>query len=65
MTIKDPVCGMEIESANAAGTAEYEGQTYSFCSEHCRQKFLGSPEQYAGPGAPGAAEGHGPGGGSG
>jgi YHS domain-containing protein len=27
-TVKDPVCGMEIDPATAAGSKEYEGQTY-------------------------------------
>jgi len=38
-THKDPVCGMDVAPAEAAGTLERDGQTYYFCSEHCRQKF--------------------------
>src|SRR6266581_3711250 len=37
---KDPVCGMTVDEATAL-KAERDGQTYYFCSEHCRQKFLG------------------------
>jgi uncharacterized membrane protein YraQ (UPF0718 family)/YHS domain-containing protein len=35
----DPVCGMQVEIANAAATAELDGQTYWFCSDHCREHF--------------------------
>ena len=31
-TVHDPVCGMDIEPETAAGTSEYKGQTYYFCS---------------------------------
>jgi uncharacterized protein len=34
----DPVCGMKVDKANAL-TAERGGQTYYFCSEHCRHAF--------------------------
>ena len=35
----DPVCGMAIEPGGAAATAEFDGRTYVFCSEHCRARF--------------------------
>jgi hypothetical protein len=35
----DPVCGMQIEVANAAAHAEREGHTFHFCSDRCRQRF--------------------------
>ena len=38
--VRDPVCGMEIDPASAAGTAVRNDETFYFCSEHCRQKFL-------------------------
>ncbi len=34
----DPVCGMEVDEATAI-TFQRNGQTWFFCSEHCRQKF--------------------------
>jgi Cu+-exporting ATPase len=46
-TVKDPVCGMEIDPAAAAASQEYEGQTYYFCSESCQQRFAAAPDQYA------------------
>ena len=38
-TVKDHVCGMDIETANAAGKSEYKGQTYYFCGSKCKEKF--------------------------
>ena len=43
---KDPVCGMTIEEENAAGTSEYEGKTYYFCTVGCRESFEREPEKY-------------------
>jgi alkyl hydroperoxide reductase subunit F len=37
----DPVCNMDVPDDRAV-TAEYEGQTYYFCSEGCRDRFLHS-----------------------
>jgi Cu+-exporting ATPase len=46
-TVKDPVCGMEIDPATAAASEEYEGQTFYFCSESCHQRFVADPQQFA------------------
>jgi len=46
--MKDPVCGMAVESATAAGHTEYKGQTYYFCCSGCKKKFDLSPEQFLG-----------------
>lgn len=45
---KDPICGMDVDPANAAGSYEYEGETYYFCSTHCLEKFKSDPAKYAG-----------------
>ena len=45
---KDPVCGMDIETATAAGRTERAGQTYYFCGSKCKDKFDRDPEQYLG-----------------
>ena len=37
----DPICGMTVDEATAR-SGERDGKTVYFCSEHCRQKFLGS-----------------------
>lgn len=42
----DPVCGMTLEPAKAAHKTEYEGATYSFCSEDCKRKFDKAPSTY-------------------
>jgi len=36
---KDRICGMTVDEATAL-KAERDGQTFYFCSEHCRKKFL-------------------------
>jgi Cu+-exporting ATPase len=43
---KDPVCGMQVDPQKAAGTSEYEGKTYYFCSAGCKKKFDTNPAQY-------------------
>jgi YHS domain-containing protein len=35
----DPVCGMQVEVANASAHSERDGQTVYFCSDHCRERF--------------------------
>ncbi len=44
---KDPVCGMDINENQAKAKADYNGQTYYFCSDGCKQKFDKNPQQYA------------------
>jgi hypothetical protein len=41
--IRDPVCLMTLDPRRAAAMVEYKGQTYYFCSDGCRQKFLAQP----------------------
>lgn len=45
---KDPVCGMEVDPANAAGRTEHRGQTYYFCCSMRKANFETRPEQYLG-----------------
>ncbi|MFN3742835.1 MAG: YHS domain-containing protein [Anaerolineales bacterium] len=45
---KDPVCGMDVDPATAAGKSEYNGQTYYFCSPGCKKAFDTNPEKYLG-----------------
>lgn len=45
-TQRDPVCGMEVDDQNAAGSAEHEGQRYSFCSDSCLKQFEQNPERF-------------------
>jgi YHS domain-containing protein len=35
----DPVCGMQVEVANAAAHSEHDGRLVYFCSDHCLHRF--------------------------
>jgi YHS domain-containing protein len=39
----DPVCGMQVDPAKAAGKSEYKGTTYYFCSDQCKKTFDANP----------------------
>ena len=41
----DPVCGKEV-TVESEWTAEYEGVTFYFCSQDCRDKFIEEPGKY-------------------
>ena len=43
---RDPVCGMEVDTATARYTAELDGAVYYFCCANCRTRFLKNPAQY-------------------
>ncbi|GKS57100.1 copper-translocating P-type ATPase [Nitrospira sp.] len=47
----DPICGMTVEPASAAGRHEHAGTTYYFCSRHCLDTFKGDPARYLTPAA--------------
>ena len=57
--VKDPVCGMEVETATAAGQSEKNGQTYYFCGTHCKEKFDLNPQEYVGKSASSSKNVHG------
>jgi Cu+-exporting ATPase len=42
----DPVCGMTVDPAKAAGTSEYKGRIIYFCNKRCKEKFDANPSQY-------------------
>jgi Cu+-exporting ATPase len=44
----DPVCGMIVDPADAAGSHEFRGKTYYFCNESCLTKFKADPNHHAG-----------------
>ncbi len=44
--VVDPVCGMRIESDEAAATIEHEGTTLYFCSQACHDAFKADPSAY-------------------
>ncbi|MEX0611129.1 MAG: heavy metal-binding domain-containing protein, partial [Pirellulales bacterium] len=39
----DPICGMTVDERTAI-SAERDGETFYFCSEHCRRRFLAGEE---------------------
>ena len=56
---KDPVCGMSVDPAKAAGKAQYGGKTYYFCSARCAERFSKEPEKFlAAPGPAGMDKNH-------
>ena len=49
---KDPVCGMQVDPATAAGSSEYNGKTYYFCNPSCLQRFEADPAPFTSEAAP-------------
>jgi len=43
----DPVCGMAIHASPDTPHVTHDGHTVYFCSEHCRDRFVGNPGAYA------------------
>ena len=48
-THRDPVCGMTVNPAKAAGSSEHRGHTYYFCGAGCRAKFTAEPDRFVQP----------------
>src|SRR4051812_48486471 len=48
-TVKDPVCGMEVDPHTTPHKAQHQGRPYSFCSAGCRSKFVADPARYVTP----------------
>ena len=46
---KDPVCGMDVDSATSQLSAEHQGKTYWFCGPGCRKAFQADPAHYLDP----------------
>ena len=42
----DPVCTMKVDDESTEFTTEYDGITYFFCSNACKEEFESDPEQY-------------------
>jgi len=45
-TVTDPVCGMAVDPAKAAGKIEHDGREYYFCSPSCVRRFSEDPQKY-------------------
>jgi YHS domain-containing protein len=44
--VRDPVCGMTIESTSATERIDVGGRTYYFCSAACRAAFEADVDRY-------------------
>ena len=45
----DPVCGMQVRTADAPAVATHHGHRYYFCSDRCKDHFASDPDRYAQP----------------
>ena len=45
-TVRDPVCGMAVDTRTACFRHEIADATYYFCSQGCLDKFRADPELY-------------------
>ena len=46
-TAIDPVCDMEVDTADSpGGSFEHDGTTYYFCSPGCRDAFAADPAPF-------------------
>lgn len=43
----DPVCGMKVDENATQFQTQHGDQTYTFCSQQCKNEFEQNPEQYA------------------
>src|ERR1700739_1768932 len=46
---KDPVCGMNVNPAKAAGRVEHARKIYYFCSTPCAERFRNEPGTFLSP----------------
>ncbi|KHS49418.1 MAG: copper-translocating P-type ATPase [Zymomonas sp.] len=44
--LHDPVCGMTVEPEDSTPTATHEAETFYFCSQGCRTKFIADPQRF-------------------
>ena len=41
----DPICGMTVDPAKAAGRYDHKGTTYYFCGTSCLERFRADPDR--------------------
>jgi protein SCO1/2 len=44
--VTDPVCGMSVRATTSAPYFDFQGQTYYFCCESCRERFAKDPGKF-------------------
>jgi Cu+-exporting ATPase len=42
----DPICKMDVDMSAALYTSKYDGKTYYFCAQYCKDTFDADPEKY-------------------
>jgi len=42
----DPMCGMQIQTANAPASLVRDGRVIYFCSDHCKGRFQADPDRH-------------------
>ncbi len=47
--VKDPVCGMDVDTETSQLSLEHKGQTYWFCGKGCLLEFKDDPDTYLDP----------------
>jgi P-type Cu+ transporter len=45
-SVRDPVCGMNVDPSTSKHRFDYRGETFHFCSTGCRTKFAADPKTY-------------------
>ncbi len=51
-TVKDPICGKDVDTLRARAVGIFGGVTYYFCSQECKSKFVDprkTPRHYSTP----------------
>ncbi|MGB8960735.1 MAG: permease [Pseudonocardiaceae bacterium] len=43
---KDPICGMQVETAAAPARAVHDGRRFFFCCDQCQIRFTADPDRY-------------------
>lgn len=46
LLVTDPVCGMTIQRVESVGSVEFDGRTYYFCVQACRDRFEVNPQAF-------------------
>jgi YHS domain-containing protein len=44
--VTDPVCGMQVQTANAPARSHHNGHAVWFCSDRCKDRFDADPARY-------------------
>jgi Cu+-exporting ATPase len=45
--VRDPVCGKDLDLAEAAAMVDHHGWAHFFCSTTCRDAFCANPGRFA------------------